>query len=443
MNAVGLVSLGCPRNLVDSEIILGSLKNRGYRIVDIEDAEVAIINTCSFVESARSESVDVILQALDLKARGKVRKLIVAGCLAQGYHKKMAGELREVDAFVGTSDFHRMPEIIEGLRRGERLREVSSKLEYLAGEDTSRYILTPRHYAYLKISEGCDNLCSYCVISRLRGPFRSRRLESILKEATELSGRLGAREINIIGQDTTMYGMDIYGRPSLPRLLRALASVRGRAKWLRLLYTHPAHYTDSLIDTIAGEEKVCKYLDLPIQHINDKILKRMNRKITRSGIIRLIDKLRSRIKGVAIRTSVIVGFPGETDKEFGELLEFLREAKFERLGAFIFSREEGTKAHSFRGQVDEKEKRARLDEVMKLQQSISEDVNRKFLGQELDVLIDEESEEDKGVFLGRTQYDAPEVDGMVYVRGSGLKPGDMRRVRITDTLEYDLVGKAI
>ncbi len=440
---IGLVSLGCPRNLVDSEIIVGSLKSRGHRIVDIEKADAAIVNTCSFIESARAESVDVILQAERLKAEGKVKFLIVAGCLAQRHYRDMTGELKSVDAFVGTSDFHRMPEIIESLsRRGRTFSTVSKKLEYLADEKSPRSLLTPRHYAYLKISEGCDNRCSYCVISSLRGPFRSRHIESIVKEARSLQ-RLGAKELNIIGQDTTMYGVDIYGRPRLAELLRKLSSLKSGRRWTRLLYTHPAHYQNALIDIIAEGGSICKYLDLPIQHASDRMLKAMNRGVTRSDITKLIDRLRTRIKDIAIRTSIIVGFPGETDRDFEELLKFLRDVKFERLGAFMYSREEGTKAYGLGNQIEEKLKKERLDEVMKLQQAISEETNKRFLGRELEVLIDEPSEEEAGVFLGRTQYDAPEVDGIVYVKGKGLKPGDFKQVRIVDTLEYDFVGELV
>jgi len=437
---IGLVSLGCPRNLVDSEFIVGSLRAKGHRIVDLDDAvDVAIVNTCSFIESAKEESVDVILKAADLKAKGKVRYLIVAGCLAQRYHHELANELKEVDAFVGTSDYPKIPSIVEGLRKGRKESAVTDRLTYLPDESVRRSLLTPGHYAYLKISEGCSNRCSYCVISSLRGRFRSRTLSAILREARSLAAEAGTKELCIIGQDTTAYGIDLYGKAKLAGLLRRLSAQRGGVRWIRLLYTHPAHFGDSLIDAIANEEKVCKYVDLPVQHSSDAILRRMNRKAGADQVRRLIEKLRRRVEGLAIRTSVIVGFPGETERDFEGLLTFMRDVKFERLGAFAYSREEGTRAYAFDEQIEEKVKRERLERVMRLQQSISEEVNRAFLGKTLDVLIDEEGEE-AGVFLGRTQADAPEVDGIVYVKGGALKPGDLRRVRIVDTLEYDLVG---
>ncbi len=438
---IGLISLGCPRNLVDSELIAGSLRAQGHSVEDFADTvDVGIVNTCAFVEDARRESIEVIMQAVSLKNEGRMKYLIVAGCLPQGYYRELARELREVDAFVGTSDFPKIPQIIKGLRGHAQESVVSRDLTYLADESSARHLLTPGHYAYVKISEGCSNSCSYCIISRLRGNFRSRRLESVVREVERIAGQFKTKEINIIGQDTTMYGIDIYGKPLLHELLRRLSGLDTSVRWIRLLYTHPAHYSSELIETIAHEEKMCKYVDLPLQHSSDRILKRMNRNTTRADAERLIGTLRTKIKGLAIRTSIIVGFPGETDADFAGLLEFVRDAKFERLGAFIYSREEGTKAYAFEGQVEEKVKKERFDELMRTQRSVSEELNKNLLGREVDVLIDERGEEE-GVFLGRTHADAPEVDGIVYVRGGGLRVGDWRRVRIVDTLEYDLVGE--
>jgi ribosomal protein S12 methylthiotransferase len=302
-------------------------------------------------------------------------------------------------------------------------------------------MLTAAHYAYVKISEGCDNLCSYCIISKLRGRFRSRSLESVVKEAGNISASGRLKEIDLIGQDTTLFGKDLYGKSVFPELLRALAGIKDGAEWIRILYTHPAHYTGEFISVVRNEPKICKYLDIPIQHISDRILKAMNRHTTKKDIVSLIEKIRKNIPSVALRTSVIVGFPGETRKDFKELMDFLRETRFERLGAFIYSREEGTKAWSFKEHVGEKVKNERFDEVMKCQQEISANLNKSFLNREMKVLIDEKTED--GKYFGRTEFDAPEVDGGVYVTGKSLKVGEFHKVKITDTLEYDLVGEAV
>ncbi|MFC1590595.1 30S ribosomal protein S12 methylthiotransferase RimO [Candidatus Omnitrophota bacterium] len=437
---VGIISLGCPRNLVDSECLLGLLKKEGFRIKDIDKGvDVAIVNTCAFIKDAKEESVDMILQASDLKKEGKVGRLIVAGCLAQRYAKGLAKDLPEVDAYVGTSDYVKIPGIISRLGAGSRFT-VSKKPAFLYKGETPRTLLTPKHSAYIKVSEGCNNLCSYCVIPQLRGALRSRPIGSVCDEITALPGRSSLREINIIGQDTTLYGADLYGRPAMADLLKRICRQKNNVGWVRLLYTHPAHYDKELIEFIAKEEKMCKYLDLPIQHINDRILKKMNRHTAKKDIIALIRMIREAIPSVAIRTSVIVGFPGEHADEFGELMDFIKETKFERLGAFIYSREEGTKAAGFKDQVPEDEKRRRFDEVMKLQREVSSEVNMGLLGKKITVLIEEKEKE---FFTGRSQWDAPEVDGVVYVAGSGLKIGEFCQVRIKNTLEYDLVGEAV
>ncbi len=441
MPKVGIVSLGCPRNLVDSEIMIGSLKKEGYIIADEvgDGVDVFIINTCSFVKSAREESIDTIMEAGQLKKEGKIKYLVIAGCLPQSYGKALLKDLPEADALVGTGDFSRIGEIVKSIVKGKQYSNVSKVPDFLYDENSPRFTLTPCHYAYVKISEGCDNLCSYCIISRLRGRFRSRTIDSVIKETEVVSSRGETKEIDLIGQDTTLFGMDIYGKSVFPELLKKIAGSKNSIEWIRILYTHPAHYSDEFIFTIRDTPKICRYLDIPIQHINDAILKKMNRHITRKEIIELIGKIRKNISGIALRTSIIVGFPGETEETFKELLDFLKEARFEKLGAFIYSREEGSRAYKFQGQIPENIKQQRFDEVMKTQQAISSDINRSFLGKTIKVLIDEKLEGSR--YFGRTEFDAPEVDGGVYINGSGIRAGEFYNVKINDTLEYDLVGE--
>ncbi len=456
---VGILSLGCPKNLVDSEGIISDFIEKGYEIVDeVADADIAIVNTCAFIEDAKRESVDAILDLIQLKKEGRIKNIVVAGCLPQRYEKELRREFKEVDEFCGVRE----------KEKGDA--SVFSDSKTLIKKQKRPLFLTPPHYAYIKISEGCDNRCRYCTIANIRGPYRSRPIVSILKEVKTLydnsNGKL--RELNLISQDLSYYGMDLYGRLSLAELLKQLTSdsftkSTRNIKWVRLLYAHPAHINDGLISVIRGNGRICKYIDLPVQHINDKLLKKMGRKVKKKDILALIDKLRSRIPGIAIRSSLIVGLPGETEKEFKELLKFIKDVEFERLGIFIYSREEGTPAYSFKGQVPDKEKRFRLDEAMKLQQEVSERVNARFLGRTLEVLIDEINQhrgelmcsaQAKGqthrsapTYIGRTYADAPEVDGQVFVRNVGangrspLQIGDFVDVEIVDTLEYDLVGE--
>lgn len=442
MKTAAIISLGCPRNLLDSEVIAGSLKRAGFQISDAQKGvDVCVINTCGFVRSAREESIEKIIEASHLKEKGRIKFLVICGCLSQLYKKKLADQLPEADLVLGTSDFTKLPALLKTLGAGRCRSVVSNSPTYLYNDKSPRAILTPRHYAYVKISEGCSNCCSYCIISRLRGAHRSRSTESVITEVKSLGADGKLKEINVIGQDTTLFGVDRCGRAALPDLLKRLCRLENNVKWIRLLYTHPAHYTDGLIFTVRDERKICKYLDLPIQHISDKILRRMNRSVTRKEITALIEKLRKNIPGLVLRTSIIVGFPGETEKDFKELLSFVRETRFEKLGAFIYSREDGTKAARFKGQISEKIKQARYDELMKIQQGIASDINSSFLGKRVEVLIDEKCKDQKGVFLGRTQGDAPEIDGSVYVSGANIRAGEFYKVHITDTLEYDLVGE--
>jgi len=444
MTTVALTSLGCSRNLVDSEIMLGTLKNEGFIISGIDDnPDILIINTCSFIQSAREESVNAILEAAELKKRSRIRHLVVCGCLPQLYGEGLRKKLKAVDAVIGTNDFNRITDHLKKLESGKSAQAVSRRVDYVYDGRSPRLLLTPPHYAYVKISEGCNNRCSYCIIPRLRGKFRSRTIKSVMGEAERISSDGRLREIDLIGQDTTLFGIDIYKRPMLARLIKETASLKNGVHWTRLLYTHPAHYTDSLIEVIKDEPRVCKYLDLPIQHVNDRILKAMKRRVTKKNIITLIEKLRRNIPGLTLRTSIIVGFPGERDSDFEELLHFVRETRFERLGAFVYSRENETPAYRLKGQLPEKVKNERLDRLMRLQQTITLNINNSLIGKELDVLIDERVEDQSDKFLGRTEGDAPEVDNSVYVSGKNLSAGEFRRVRITGAMEYDLVGEAI
>lgn len=412
---VSIINLGCARNLVDSQVISGRLKNKGFALAQ-QGASNVIINTCCFIEESRQESIDAILDVLELKRRGKVKRVILAGCMAQRYRRDLIQELPGIDALVGVPLFPK-----------DRLPK--------------QVMLTPPHYAYVKVCEGCYNVCSYCVIPKIKGPLQSRRIETVISEIKAL-GQRGVKELNLIGQDITAYGTDLYHRKSLPELLRAIIRNTRGDQWIRLLYMFPSHVTDELLDLIAAEEKICKYVDIPLQHISDRILKDMNRKMKAAGIKELIARIRRKIPGVALRTSFIVGFPGETERDFKELLAFIRDVRFEKLGAFMYSREEKTRAYNMTPQVPAKVKKRRYDILMSEQRSISGEIHEGYIGQRLKVLIDEKAKEQENVYLGRTQFDAPEVDGLVYVRsGTSLKPGDFADVLITGSSEYDLSGE--
>lgn len=415
---VGVINLGCARNLVDSQAILGRLKKNGHRIVDVEHADIAIVNTCSFIEDARKESIDTILDLIELKKQGKIKKVIVAGCLAQRYGKELVDELKGVDAFVGTPSLNR-----------EQLPE--------------QYQLTPKHFAYVKICESCFNACSFCAIPKIKGKFVSRSIESVVKEVQGLDAK-GVKEINIIGQDITAYGMDIYREKALAKLLKEVSKGLKNIQWIRLLYAFPAHVTDELIEVMATEPKITPYIDIPLQHISDPLLKSMNRNITTQETKDLIANMRDRVRNGFIRTTFIVGMPGETEKHFQELMDFVKVSRFERVGVFVYSKEEDTAAYDMPGQVPAQTKRRRMNALMKLQQEISHEIQQSFVGKTLKVLIDEKQGGVDDTYLGRSQYDAPEVDGCVYVQSSKLlKAGDFVDVKITDAYEYDLAGEAL
>jgi len=442
MIKIYVMSLGCPRNLLDSEVLEGLLEKKGYALLDeAKGADIAIVNTCGFIEDAKKESIDMILALAELKKKGEVKKLIVTGCLSQRYPKELQDEIGEIDAVFGTSDFSKIPSLAERILAGEKVKEVSLTPDFLYDDSFPRKRHTPPHYAYIKIQEGCANRCSYCVIPGIRGRLRSRSISSIANEISSIRSKSGVKEAILIGQDITSFGVDIGGKPLLSSLIKEISPLLPDG-WIRLLYTHPARFDDELIDMIASTENVCKYIDLPIQHINDTLLKNMARRVTRNEIERLIARVRERIKGVVLRTSVIVGFPGETEKIFGELLDFLRDVRFERLGAFTYSREEGTPAAGFAGHVPEKIKKERFDRVMKLQQAVCKDNNLKCLDKKLRVLVDE-AVEDGGTrqFFGRSYMDAPEVDGGIYVAGDDINVGEFVDVRVTGAMEYDLIGE--
>jgi len=441
---IGIKSLGCPKNFVDTEVICGILRENGYQISGkIDNSDIVIVNTCSFIRDAVEESIEEILNLVKLKKEGKIKHIIVTGCLPQRYKDdNLSQELPEVDAFLGTGDLLEIDKVIKNILQGEQIYKVSPKPNFLYNHNTPRTILTPQHYAYIKISEGCQNNCSYCLIPKLRGNHRSRKMEDIIEEVKRLSEKQNLSEIVLIGQDTTLYGTDLYGAYKLAELLKKLSLLRlNNLKWIRLLYTHPVHYNDELIEVVASYPKICSYLDLPLQHISDKILRRMNRPIEKNKVISLINKLRDRIPNLTLRTTFIVGFPGETDKDFEELLSFVKEFRFERLGAFIFSREEGTPAYDFPQQISVRIKKERLKELMLTQQSISKEINSSYIGKEVEVLVDEIQSGMPKIAIGRTKGDAPEIDGKVVIRGDEIQVGKLIKVKVTEASEYDLVGE--
>jgi ribosomal protein S12 methylthiotransferase len=442
MKTVGFISLGCPKNLVDSEVMLGALGKAGYKIVsDGQPADVFIINTCCFIREATEESESIIRQALSLKKEGKYKKVVVAGCLPQRVGDKLKDKYK-ADAWLGSFGRDEIVKLLPKLSVEEKPVKTVPRVPEAARIDNQRWRFTPKHFAYLRIAEGCNNRCTYCVIPRFHGRYRSKPIPAIIKEAEQLT-KDGAKEINLIAQDTTCYGKDLYGGKSkLAELLGKLAGVKG-IQWIRVLYTNPRYFTEDLINEIAANKKVVKYIDIPIQHISDNILRKMGRGIKGKDAVELIAKLRRRIKGLFLRTSIIVGFPGETEKDFNELMNFLAETKFERLGAFIYSPEESTPAFGFDKQVPEKAKVKRLDTVMRAQQKIAFGFNRRLKGQVVPAIIDEK----KGnCFIGRIYGDAPEVDGNIFIRqtkqgGKSLRIGAIYNILVTGAKGYDLTGE--
>lgn len=438
---VYIESLGCPKNEVDGESMASLLCEEGYEMTEEKKkADILVLNTCGFIDSAKEESVNEIMELVCLKNKDGRKKIIVSGCLAQRYYRDLEEELPEIDAFLGISDIDKIDQVCSLVLKNKRTCMVSlpgvncnySKIKRLAQN---------RPFAYIKIADGCDNHCSYCAIPSIRGRFRSKSIEDILEEAQELVD-YGVKEINLVAQDTTMYGTDIYGEKKLPQLLLLLSEIP-ELKWIRLLYTHPAHFSDELIEQVASNSKICKYLDFPLQHISDDILAQMNRKVKRRDVEQLILKLKEKIPDLTLRTSFIVGFPGEKKKHFEELLEFVEKTGFDKLGAFPYSPEEETSAYNFRGQVSSKLKHQRLDQLMLVQQEMAFEKNQAKIGKTLTVLIDAKSKEGNGYFLGRSQAEAPEVDGVILVKGNSVRIGEFVKVKIIDYYDYDLVAQVV
>lgn len=441
MISVGLVTLGCPKNQVDSEIMLGILDQARYQITEkVEEANVIVVNTCGFIESAKQESVDMILELAQLKDTAHLKYLVVTGCLAQRYHEDLRKEIPEIDAILGTGNFDQIAKVIQkGLQGTDLGGIVQPEFEYR--KELPRITTTPDYTSYVKIAEGCNNRCSYCIIPALRGPVKSRTQKDIIEEVERLA-KAGTKEIILVAQDTTVYGIDLYGKPMLASLLKKLVKIDG-IHWIRILYSYPDHMDDELIDVIASEEKICNYLDLPLQHGSDRILKLMNRPTRQEEVEKLIQKIREQMPDVVLRTSIIVGFPGETEEDFQELLDFIQRIRFERLGVFTYSREEDTPADRLEGHLPEEVKEERWDRVMAIQQEIALEANESMIDQEVEVLVEEEYSAEERIVIGRTQWDSPEIDNLVYVHNCRAQVGDMIRIRITDAMEYDLVGEEI
>ncbi len=439
---VRMISLGCPKNLVDSEVMLGLLRQKGWTPSAKDDADVVIVNTCGFIREAKEESIETILTLAAAKEGGRVQKLVVAGCLPQRYGRELLPELPEVDLFVGTGEFHRIADLLDRSARGKlRQKQWIDSPEFIYDHRTPRIHSSPPGSMYLKVSEGCANFCSYCVIPRIRGRLRSRPISSILKEAKEAASR-GVKEINLIAQDITAYGKDRRDGSGLVQLLKGLAKVEG-VRWIRLLYAHPAHLTEGLVHLIRDEEKVCKYLDLPIQHVDEGILKAMNRPPLKRKMPDLIDWIRREIPGVVLRTSLIVGFPGETEQSFRRLLEFVREAQFDRLGVFSYSPEEGTPAALLKDQVQDRIKLRRSRQIMRLQKRISLKKQKALIGSRVQVLVERPGGSPDPLWEGRTQGQAPEVDGVTFLTKGRARAGDMVNARILDAGPYDLFGEIL
>jgi len=409
-----LINLGCARNLVDSEIILGQMKSAHARIVPLEQADTVIVNTCAFIIDAKQETIDTLINLIDLKRAKKIKKIIALGCFTKRYAVIVKKEFPEIDEIYGT-------------------------LSLDQDQNFPRDLLTPPWSAYVKICESCYNHCSFCAIPAIKGRFSSRRITPIVEEIKTLEGR-GAKEINLIGQDITAYGFDLGGSANLTALLKKIIAQTHKIHWIRLLYAFPKHVTDDLLDLMASEERICQYLDVPLQHISNRILTSMNRKFTQLQTVKLVEKIRKRIPQCSLRTAFIVGYPGETDKEFKELCQFVKDIEFDHVGVFSYSKEEGTRAAQIKNQISGRIKHERYNKLMKIQQPLSAKRLKRFVGKNLEVLIEEQKEEN--VFIGRSAYDAPEVDGVVYVQTKNrLKPGNFIQVKVVDSLEYDLCAQ--
>ncbi len=453
---VGFISLGCSKNLIDTEVAIGLFKENHYKIVNKpEDADILVVNTCGFIESAKEEAINTILEMAEYKKQ-RCKYLIAMGCLVQRYYDDLVKALPEVDLFIKIDEYNKLWEKIEDLIKRDIVEKAKTKTSTKISEIRplpmptydeflNRVVTTGKNYAYLKIGEGCSNKCTYCAIPYIRGPFVSRKMEDILEEAEKLASE-GIKEIIVIAQDTTKYGEDIYGKSRLAELLQEISKIDG-IEWIRFLYSYPEGITDELIDTVANNPKIAKYFDIPIQHISNAVLKRMNRKTSKEKIEKLLEKIRNKIPNVTLRTSLIVGFPGETEEQFGELLEFVKKAKFDKLGTFMYSKEEGTPASRLPEQIHGNTKKARYNKIMKSQKQISLEKQENKIGKTYKVLVEDVSFDGK-YFVGRTMQDVPEEDGLVYIKDAqNYKQEDILNhfieCRIEEVSEYDLIGKIV
>jgi ribosomal protein S12 methylthiotransferase len=449
MTKVGFISLGCPKNLVDSEVMMGQLKANGFELTsDAHDADTIVVNTCGFIEDAKKESIEAVLEAASLKNNGKARRLVVAGCLVERYRDELKAEMPEVDAFIGTSQINDILSVCDPKTNTRALPVIplgNQSATYLYDESTPRILATPGHYAFIKIAEGCDRPCAFCFIPQMRGHFRSRRFGSIVAEAHQLAEE-GVKELILVAQDSSRYGEDLGKQEALAHLLRELSHTDG-VEWVRVMYTYPTHISDAFLDVLAEEPKAVNYLDMPLQHASQNVLKLMKRGGNRASLERLIERVRKRVPGIAVRTTFITGFPGETDEDFQELMTFVRNVEFDRVGVFTYSDEEGTPAYDLRHKVDPKIAKQRRASLMKEQSRISRRRNSAKIGQTVRVLFEGESKESELLWQGRMETQAPDIDGCVLINDApeGLipNPGEMIDVMITEAQEYDLVGRIV
>lgn len=439
---LALISLGCSKNLVDSEHYLGILsKRKGMELTsELSEADIVIVNTCGFIGDAKEESIETILEVSEFKETGNLKKLIVAGCLAQKYSEEILKELPEVDAVIGTGDIDKIEKVVDEILENKKVVETKN-MTFLANANTERVLTTASHTAYLKISEGCNRACTYCIIPQMRGRLRSRSIEDIVEEAKRLVAS-GVREINLLAQETTEYGIDLYGDKKLAALMKELCKIEG-LKWLRTYYMHPEYVTDELIEVMKSEEKICKYFDVPIQHVSDNILRNMARAKSGEQVKDVLNRIRKAIPEATIRTTLIVGFPGETEENFQELMDYVREFEFDYAGVFKYSREEDTVAYNLPNQVPEEIKEKRYAELINLQSEIAERKNRRLLGEEIEVMIDGVSSESEYLLEGRTRGQALEIDGKVLTTDGTAKPGEIVKVKFEQNFEYDFVGPIV
>ena len=433
------ISLGCDKNLVDTEVMLGMLASRGYEMTnDEQEADIIVINTCCFIHDAKEESIQNILDMAEYKKNGSAKALIVTGCMAERYRQEILDEIPEVDEVLGTTAYDRILDAVDAALAGQH-EVMTADLDALPLPETKRLVTTGGHFAYLKIAEGCDKHCTYCIIPKIRGNFRSVPMERLLKEAQDLAEQ-GVKELILVAQETTLYGKDLYGEKSLPKLLRELCKISG-IRWIRILYCYPEEITDELIQVMKEEPKICHYLDLPIQHANDTILKRMGRRTSKQELIDIVQKLRKEIPDICLRTTLITGFPGETQEQHEEVMEFIDTLEFDRLGAFTYSPEEDTPAATFEDQINEEVKEDRQADIMELQQEIAFDKAEDMIGREVLVMI-EGKVADENAYVGRTYRDAPNVDGLIFINTDvELISGDFAKVKVTGALDYDLIGE--